>query len=121
MGSSVIEILRRKEKQARLKFWRMLLQMSGQTAIECPFKDELPPGAVHFGMMPENMRGAFIQAYRLRSEERRAEAEIFEEAISDLMQEHFRKMIEEKAMQGEKRIGQFRLGKEWAVYAIPLE
>ena len=85
-GSSVIEILREQEKNARLKFWNMLLSVNGQSDVVCPFIEEPPVGAVLFGTMPKKLRYAFIRAYQLRSEERKAEAEVFEEALNDLLQ-----------------------------------
>lgn len=119
-GSKVLEILREEEKKTRLRFWYILMRMSGHGDVPCPFTDEPPQGAVLFGPMPKYMRSAFMQAYRLRTEERRGEASVFEEAIGDLLQEHYRKTLKARKENGSQPIGQFRLGKNWIVYAVPL-
>ena len=121
MGSKILDVLRKEEKKARLRFWRALMRAIGHSNAACPFADQMPPSAVFFGTMPKNLRGAFLRAFELRSEERRAEAEIFEEAMADLLQEHFNLALEKRAARGEAPISQFRLGADWAVYAVPVK
>jgi|GEM_PF-2281448 len=122
MGSGVINLLRREERRARLRFWKILALVSKTELPDCPFcKKEPPHDAVRIGRMPEYLRGVFVRAYNLRTEERKNEAEVFEEAVSDLMQEHFKKALRERKMRGEPDVGHFLLGKYWDVYIVPLK
>lgn len=98
----------------------MLMVMGRSSEIACPFTNDPPPSAISIGVMPKYLRAAFVQAYKLRSEERKGEAEIFEEAISELMQEHFKNVIAHRRRRGAEDIGQFYLGRDWKVYAMPL-
>ena len=121
MGSFVINLLRREERKARLRFWKMLAFVTRESLPTCPFcKKEPPPGALYIGVMPKYLRGVFVRAYNLRSAERRSEAEVFEEAVNDLMQEHFRKMLSDRSARGEPAVGHFILSTNWSVYAMPL-
>jgi hypothetical protein len=120
MGSRVINLLRQEEQKARLRFWRMLMVVGASGNVSCPFCAKEPPSnAILIGVMPQYLRAAFVKAYNLRSEDRKSEAEIFEEAISDLLQEHFKKIISERKSRGEPPIVHFLLAKNWNVYAMP--
>jgi hypothetical protein len=94
--------------------------MSGQGDFSCPFTEQIPQDAVYFGKMPRRLRGAFLKAYELRADNRRAEALVFEEAISDLLQEHFKHEMDRRRLDGEPSVEQFRLGGDWNVYALPV-
>jgi len=121
MGSAVINLLRQQERKARLRFWQMLALVSRQTFPNCPFcSNSLPQGTIYIGVMPEYLRCVFVRAYNLRSEDRKSEAEVYEEAVNDLMQEHFRKVLMARKLRGEPEIGHFILSKNWSVYAMPL-
>ena len=102
----------------RLRFWRMLTQLSSRDDIECPTSGEPSPGAVKFGVMPRYLRGAYVRASSLRSQGRSGEAEVYEEAINDLMQEHFRAQLRAQKRRDEAPIAHFQLGKDWSVYAV---
>ena len=117
-GSKILHTLRSEGKRARLKFWRMLLEITDRGEHVCPFFESPVNDAVYFGVMPHYMRGAFLRAYHLRTEARRGEAEIFEEAISELLQEHFRKVQVTSLEKLQKEVKRFQLGKDWGVYAI---
>ncbi len=120
MGSQIIHLLREQEKKARLRFWKMLLTVSPSTSVACPVSKNAPPDAVYIGEMPANLRASFARAYELRSEERKAEAEIFEEAFSETIQEHFKKTLLERRVHHEPEIAQFILAKDWKIYAMPI-
>jgi hypothetical protein len=119
-GLDIISIMRDKEKKARLNLWKHLMEGSAETPSECPFTEEPPEGAIFFGVMPVILRGPFARAYELRRDRRDAEAGVFEEAIGELLQEHFDEQIRAKKERGDPPIGRFQLGKDWAVYAVPL-
>jgi len=118
MASGVINLLRLEERKARLRFWDTLARMSGAADIHCPFGMEAPAGAIHVGVMPKYMRGAFMRAYSLRTLERKSEAEVYEEAIHDLLQEHFKKIL---LKHGAARVSNFLLAKDWKVYIVPIK
>jgi hypothetical protein len=121
MGSRVVNLLREEERKARLRFWKMLAMVDLRQSPNCPFcKNEPPPGAILLGVMPKYLRSTFIRAYNLRSAERQAEAEVYEEALNDLLQEHFKKILKDRQAQGESPIRNFVLSRNWSVYAIPL-
>ena len=121
MGSRVINLLRQEEKRARLRFWKTLMMASAHGDAHCPFRDkDAPPNAIPIGVMPQYLRAAFVKAFDLRADDRKSEAEIFEEAINDLLQEHFNRILETRKLRGESQIGHFLLAKDWQVYAMPL-
>ncbi len=120
MGSRVINLLQREERRARLRFWKMLLTVDAKNTSSCPFQNDSPENAIAVGTMPKYLRGAFIRAYELRTAERQSEAEVFEEAINDLMQEHFKKIIAERREKGLSEVKSFYLGRNWQVYILPM-
>ncbi len=119
-GSAAINILREHEQKMRLRFWRLLARWSAADDVDCPFTNDLARDEIPFGVMPRYLRGAFVQALRLRSEERRSEAVVYEEAINDLLQEHFRWKLRARQKRGESPLVEFHIGKDWSVSALPL-
>lgn len=120
MGSHVINLLRRGERKARLRFWKALMLVSTAETTDCPFTGPIPAEAIEFGTMPTYLRAAFIKTHQLRTAERKGEAEVFEEAMSELLQEHFRKELALRQKHLESPIGHFRIGTDWKVYGTPI-
>jgi hypothetical protein len=94
----------------------MLAKSGDSEDLACPITSEPPPGGILIGRMPKYLRNAFVKSHELRQSSR-SEAEIFEEALSELLQEHFRKVLAGRKRRGEPPVGQFYLVKDWQVYA----
>lgn len=116
---SVVSVLREQEKKRQLKFWEMLLHDDTYTEPKCPTTSEAPKDSIYFGLMPRELRAAFVKSIYLRKDGHTAEARVMDTAISDLLQEHFKELLQWKASRGEAPIAEFRVTKDWHVYAIP--
>jgi hypothetical protein len=119
--TSVVSILRKQEKERQIKFWEMLLKEGANTEAECPTRAEPPRDSIYFGLMPRHLRGAFVRTVQLHSEGHAAEARVLDAAVSDLLQEHFREQLARKEKHGDPPIAEFRVTKDWHIYAIPFK
>lgn len=116
--TSVVSILRAQEKKRQLKFWEMLLHDDTYAEARCPTNAEPPEDSIYFGLMPRELRTAFVKAIRMRETGHKAEAQMMDTAISDLLQEHFRELLDWRARRAEPLIAEFRVTKDWHVYAL---
>ena len=119
MGSELISLAHKQEDSQKKKFWNALIKECTFSDLTCPVEAVAPEGSIHIGTLPENLRCPFIQAMTYRKEGRIAEAELWEEAVSGLAQEHFSKRLSRKRAHS-GAIGVLLVSKDWKIYTTHL-
>ncbi len=120
MGSDLISILHKQDNEQKKKFWIALIEECVLKDVECPVTANAPEESVHIGTLPSFLRGPFLQAYIFRRDDRLAEAELWEDAVSGLTLEHFKKQLAKHKKLKDHSIGEFLVSKDWNIYAMPL-